>query len=260
MAQSGGTMPQELQFEDVRRELGSIEWTLSKEGSMYHARRKKTGTDTDVCWRDVCCFELKEVLGLVHAEIERQASNRASIRSHWEKAAALIVRAAQAERLVRTLPTPGPWKDEYGSELLPELRPLRGPVSRCSECGRPFHQKAGKTYCNDRCSARFRNRGKQKVGNGKSAAENAIARSKKALKGHLESGNCLVRKGKGFCPTCEALQGSLAPWDDMLNHRNWSMDPEAADGMISKRQAGITPKRSTEPAPGASRKALTGRH
>ncbi len=59
------------------------------------------------------------------------------------------------------------WNRAFGSEG----------VRRCEECGRPYEVTRRKgRFCSDTCSARHRNRGVQRVGNGKSAAENAIAR------------------------------------------------------------------------------------
>lgn len=133
---------------------------------------------------------------------------------------------ARASALGWALVSPAQYASFYREEVLPAWSQLGGEVRRCPECGGAFAlSDKRQRYCSDTCSARQRNRGRQKVGNGRSAAETARKRAEVKVRSHFQS--CNECKAGRFCPTREALLQS----DDALSRRSDDVTPELAEEM-----------------------------
>lgn len=131
---------------------------------------------------------------------------------------------ARASALGWALVPPAQYADFYRREILPALNRLGSEVSRCPECGEAFvprHKR--QRYCSDTCSARQRNRGRQKAGKGLSAQETAMRRAKHRFQLHWDS--CKACRAGRNCATREAMLQA----QDALSHRSYEMTPELAD-------------------------------
>lgn len=131
---------------------------------------------------------------------------------------------ARARALGWALVPPAQYADFYRREILPALNRLGSEVSRCPECGEAFvprHKR--QRYCSDTCSARQRNRGRQKAGNGRSAVETARRRTEDRIRRHFES--CKACRAGAPCDRREAMFQA----DDALAHRSYEMTPELAE-------------------------------
>jgi hypothetical protein len=113
-----------------------------------------------------------------------------------------------------------------------------GTIKRCPECP-SYHTR--EEFCSEEHAARNRNRGRQKVGNGKTIYENAQARRDKKAMRHFA--NCRLRKNGQFCPKCEALSVPMSH-ADALNRRT-TMKLENIEKAISKEQSGDKARRPT---------------
>jgi hypothetical protein len=126
---------------------------------------------------------------------------------------------------------------------LGELRIEDGIIKRCPEWGHPkcsgYHTRD--EFCSDDCAARFRNRGRQKIGNGKSTYENAQARRDKKAKRHFEK--CRLRREGQYCAKCETYSVPMSH-ADALNRRS-KMKLENVEKAIASKQSGRTTKRPT---------------
>lgn len=88
---------------------------------------------------------------------------------------------------------------ELAARFSPAFNQFYESLGRCEECGVPFDLRKRKRFCSDAHAARHRMRGREKVGNGKSAYENAQARRDKKAIRHLSS--CpLGKAGHGTQP------------------------------------------------------------
>ncbi|WP_176423090.1 hypothetical protein [Myxococcus sp. AM009] len=141
---------------------------------------------------------------------------------------------ARASALGWALVSPAQYAAFYREEVLPAWSRMGGEVRRCPECGSSFALRDKRQrYCSDTCSARQRNRSRQKVGKGRSAAETAAKRVADRLQRHLRS--CKVCNAGRFCPSQEAM----LQMDDALSHRSYDVTPE----LVEEMQAGRGRKR-----------------
>lgn len=133
---------------------------------------------------------------------------------------------ARASALGWELVPPAQYADFYRREVLPAWSRAGGEVRLCLECGEPFALADNrKRYCSKPCSARQRNRGRQKVGKGLSAPETARKRLQERIQRHWDS--CKVCRRGQPCASREAMLQA----DDALAHLSPGMTPEHAEEM-----------------------------
>lgn len=130
---------------------------------------------------------------------------------------------ARASALGWALVSPAQYADFYREEVLPAWSRQGGKIRLCLECGGPFALgDKRQRYCSDACAARRRNRGRQKVGKGRSAPETDRKRNEERLQRHLRS--CKVCNVGEFCATWEAMFQA-----DALSRRSFDVTPEIAE-------------------------------
>jgi hypothetical protein len=150
---------------------------------------------------------------------------------------------------------PRPQRDgalkRYREKWIPTINgAFRTGLHVCSDCGNLCPQ--GLEYCPESgCGARSRNRGRGKVGNGKSAAENAVTRAMlrrdraaATHKKHCKRGLC--QRGQ-WCPVLQEIWDNLLASEDALTKVNPDVTPDDADNICER--GGKTPSRSSEPRP-----------
>ena len=147
-----------------------------------------------------------------------------------------------ARALVSYWSPSGPLFETFMRELyIPRWKTLAPPgeLRRCEECFREFPPTdARDRFCNSTCAGRSRNRGRQKLGNGKSAAENAAHRRELAVQKHWKK--CAACKVGSPCPQREGLFQS----SDALSHLSGRVTPETAENLAAR--DGRRPKRSVK--------------
>lgn len=133
---------------------------------------------------------------------------------------------ARGSALGWALVSPAQYADFYREEVLPAWSRLGGEVRLCPECGGAFALgDKRQRYCSHACSARKRNRRRQKVGKGLSASETATRRKEGRLRRHFKS--CKMCKRNDFCASALAMQLS----EDALSHQSLDVTPEVAEEM-----------------------------
>jgi hypothetical protein len=129
----------------------------------------------------------------------------------------------KASALGWALASPTQYADFYRQEILPTLSRMGGPILRCPECCVAFSPKNKRQrYCSNTCSARYRNRGRQKVGKGRSAMETTKKRAEDQLQRHWNS--CKLCLSGKPCARREAFLQA----DDALSHISYRIAPEDA--------------------------------
>jgi len=182
------TAPFQEARDEVFRELGTLPAGRSAEHLQAKLAKIRQSQDQAVdLWRRKEAARSKETsdkdFKLMHA---------------LQKVADELPTFAKRMRFARELLWPQ-WNAAFGGEG----------VRRCEDCGKPYEVTRRKgRFCSDTCSARQRNRGVQRAGNGKSSAENAIARREQWWKRHKPTcGDC--RAGRA-CATAEAKLQMMA--------------------------------------------------
>ncbi len=123
-------------------------------------------------------------------------------------------------------------------KIAPAVAKIGAGFRICEECADPFRAKdARHRFCIPGCSTRRRNRGKQRVGNRQSPAENARRRAEHKLKIHLRK--CELCKTDRSCPTREGL----LQVEDAMSHLSDGLVPEMAESMRAR--GGRKSKRAT---------------
>lgn len=112
--------------------------------------------------------------------------------------------------------------------FIPWFNSVTGDDRLCVECGTLFGRTDGRgehaAFCSDGCSAVRRNRGREKVGGGRSAAETATRRREVRFTRHAES--CATCKAGEWCAVRERIFGAL---DALDRFRGRSSDPDLDD-------------------------------
>jgi hypothetical protein len=108
----------------------------------------------------------------------------------------------------------GDFKRWWLSGVVPLWNELNRSLRMCIDCGKTYAANDRRDrYCSKACRDRVASRGRQRVGSGKSAVENAVRRNEAWLKKHFQK--CNTCKTGQWCPDREARLGS----SDALNRR-----------------------------------------
>ncbi len=202
---------------DYRDEVVEVpRWWPSKEPSPE--ARERFDADRHV---DLCVDERGD------AAVQALQARRQALSEELENHGGLM---DAGEILARQCEMAKAWNDGVAfSETLPRL---------CEECGDWIGCQRPSTRRHGRCSTRARNRGRQKLGNGRSAAEHARTRGERRLKRPVKM--CKLCK-VGYCATREAL----LQVDDVMNphHLSDGLAPEVAESIVER--GGRTAKRAT---------------
>jgi hypothetical protein len=129
-------------------------------------------------------------------------------------------------------------------EAAARLDPRNGPgemeavfaTGRCEECDAPFIGRPRQRFCTRRCGDRNRQRGRERAGNGKSAAENALRRVEARLQRH--SNRCQTCLTGDPCPEARQLWELAAIPQDALSRQCVSLPSDGADRLPVRRSRG----------------------
>jgi hypothetical protein len=160
------------------RHLDEMAWVSVDEDPRWQARR--------------------EYEAFVNQRDEREAETRAKLRELW---------ARRSLFLFFQDPSPAEFERFMKEEIIPTYNELVSHLRLCPECCRQFAVQDPRTlFCSNGCSARARNRGRDKANGGRSAPEARATRFSNRLQRHWQSGTCPVKTGNSsFCEVCERL-------------------------------------------------------
>jgi hypothetical protein len=108
--------------------------------------------------------------------------------------------------------------DFLRGEYIPAFNKSAKSFKACSDCGLDFWpSRRDRRFCSLKCSARHRNRRRQKVGNGRSAAENATLRQLKRAERHRA--RCAACAARQLCPIASELWMAASNIDALSTSR-----------------------------------------
>ena len=201
-----------------------------------------------------------------HPRVSLSDESNRKIAKHYKaerEAIGVIANALRQQEFLEREDTEARRSEYRRTYLASILRKYKWPIRVCPECGERFLVHRSEAILNqplvgtstegqeprrsdamyhEGCASRRRNRGRGKIGNGKSAAENAIARREKRLGRHQAA--CRVCRDSGFCSHFQILVDAALTSVDALDNLHPALTPDGAERVAA--QGGRTPRRSTE--------------
>lgn len=115
---------------------------------------------------------------------------------------------AKFEAFAATFPTPAEYQDVLLGFYVPIFNAAHVSERRCVECGQEFalrrpREVAESRHCSEPCQRRASKRGRERVGNGRSAVENVARKFGVRLERHMKQ--CARCNAGKDCPTFESL-------------------------------------------------------
>jgi hypothetical protein len=140
---------------------------------------------------------------------------------------------AHADRVLRLFsvfaargPLPPEYAEMFNRVFVPTYNAINFDSRRCLDCGKVFALRTStdiekSRHCSDACDRRASKRGRERVGNGRSGAENAALKFDMKCQSHKK--NCQICRSKKHCPTAESLFNRAIHAHDALDRQRGAM-------------------------------------